>query len=229
MAGKPNILAILSDQHAPQFSGPYGHPIVRTPHMDALAAEGVVFENAYCNSPICVLSRMAFMTGLHLRNSEIWDSGVPLRQDAVRIPLIISGRHLLPAGLRISEVVSTVDVTATLLDLAGVEPLSPLDGDSLLPLTRGAPGWKDEALSGFYADGASRPWAMLRQRKHKLIYSYGEPLELYDLENDPGELHNLADNPDYQDVREALTTSLLSRWNPPRLIAKSARARRNAA
>ena len=43
---KPNILLIMSDEHAPMFSGPYGHPLVQTPHMDRLAKEGVTFTNA---------------------------------------------------------------------------------------------------------------------------------------------------------------------------------------
>ena len=64
MAGTPpNLLIIMSDEHAPQFSGAYGHPLVRTPRLDRLAGEGVLFENAYCNSPLCGPSRMSFMTG----------------------------------------------------------------------------------------------------------------------------------------------------------------------
>ncbi len=78
-----NILLILSDQHAGSVSGPYGHPIVQTPNMDRLAAEGTVFENNYCNSPICVPSRMSLMTGLHLRHNQIWDNGAPLPSDTV--------------------------------------------------------------------------------------------------------------------------------------------------
>ena len=38
----PNLLIIMADQHAPMFSGPYGHPVVRTPNMDRLASDGVV-------------------------------------------------------------------------------------------------------------------------------------------------------------------------------------------
>ena len=48
---------IMSDEHAPMYSGPYGHPFVQTPHMDKLAEDGVTFTNAYCNSPLCMPSR----------------------------------------------------------------------------------------------------------------------------------------------------------------------------
>jgi choline-sulfatase len=52
---------------ADQLSAPvlpfYGHPIVKAPHLSALAEEGVVFENAYCNSPLCAPSRFSMLTG----------------------------------------------------------------------------------------------------------------------------------------------------------------------
>jgi choline-sulfatase len=59
---KPNILVIMSDQHSKHVLGCYGNTIVRTPHLDRLALEGVRFTNAYCPSPLCVPSRMSFMT-----------------------------------------------------------------------------------------------------------------------------------------------------------------------
>ena len=60
---QPNFLIIMSDEHAPQYTSVYGHPIVQTPNMEQLAAEGVTFDAAYCNSPLCMPSRMSFMTG----------------------------------------------------------------------------------------------------------------------------------------------------------------------
>ena len=55
----PNLLVVMSDEHAPQFSGFGGHPLVHTPHLDALAARGVTFDAAYCASPLCTPSRMS--------------------------------------------------------------------------------------------------------------------------------------------------------------------------
>ena len=71
----------MSDEHAPQVSSPYGHPFVQTPHMQRLADQGVVFEQGYCNSPLCVPSRASFMTGRHLHRIGVWDNGVPLASD----------------------------------------------------------------------------------------------------------------------------------------------------
>ena len=63
-AGKqPNILLIMFDQMSAQSLPCYGHAVVKAPHLRGLAARGVVFENAYCNSPLCSPSRSAMMTG----------------------------------------------------------------------------------------------------------------------------------------------------------------------
>lgn len=80
---RPNILFVMSDEHAPMLSGTYGHPRVRTPNLNALAADGVVFDNAYCNSPICVPSRMSLLTGRYASNVDAFDLASELRTDAV--------------------------------------------------------------------------------------------------------------------------------------------------
>lgn len=61
---KLNVLFIMTDDLNCDI-GSYGHPLVKTPHIDRLAEEGVLFENAYCNYPICGPSRASFMTGLY--------------------------------------------------------------------------------------------------------------------------------------------------------------------
>ena len=55
MAKAPNIVLIMADQLSPLFMGTYGHPLVRTPSIDAVAERGVRFDNAYTNSPLCAL------------------------------------------------------------------------------------------------------------------------------------------------------------------------------
>lgn len=62
---RPNLLLIYSDQHCAAVTGCYGDPVVQTPNLDRLAKRGVVFESAYCPSPLCVPSRMSFLTGKH--------------------------------------------------------------------------------------------------------------------------------------------------------------------
>ncbi len=61
---KPNILFIMADQLSAKALPFHGHPVVRAPTLSRLAEEGVVFENAYCNSPLCGPSRTSMMTGV---------------------------------------------------------------------------------------------------------------------------------------------------------------------
>ena len=83
MADKPNILIIMSDEHAPQYSSVYGHSLVQSPNMERLTDMGVTFDNAYCNSPICGPSRMSFMTGRYIHRIGTYDNGFPMSSDAV--------------------------------------------------------------------------------------------------------------------------------------------------
>lgn len=71
--GKPNILFFLSDQHAFDFAG-YAGGDVDTPNLDALAREGCVFENAYCQNPLCVPSRSSLLTGRYSKHLGIYEN-----------------------------------------------------------------------------------------------------------------------------------------------------------
>lgn len=68
-----NVLIFMSDEHNPRYSSVYpcpGYPdFIHTPNMQELARHGVVFEHAYCPSPLCMPSRSSFMSGL--RNHEV--------------------------------------------------------------------------------------------------------------------------------------------------------------
>ena len=79
----------MSDEHGAEFSGSYGHPFIETPAMDRLAAEGVTFDAAYCNNPLCVPSRLSFMTGRYTMNCAGWDNATPLGIDAVTWPYLL--------------------------------------------------------------------------------------------------------------------------------------------
>jgi len=71
---KPNIVVIMADQLAPHFTGAYGHRSAKTPHLDALAARGMRFDAAYCNSPLCAPSRFAFMSGQLISRIAAYDN-----------------------------------------------------------------------------------------------------------------------------------------------------------
>ncbi len=78
-----NLIIVMSDEHAGKYTGYAGHPVVRTPNMDRLAARGTAFLQAYCNSPICMPSRASFATGKYPHetgyfcNATPYDGAVP--------------------------------------------------------------------------------------------------------------------------------------------------------
>lgn len=72
-----NLLVIMSDEHQARALGCAGHPFVRTPNLDALAARGTRFSNAYTPSPICVPARASFATGLYPHQTRLWDNAMP--------------------------------------------------------------------------------------------------------------------------------------------------------
>lgn len=78
MSKRPNILMIMADQLAARYLGTYGHPVVKTPHIDALAARGATFAAAYANCPICAPSRASMLTGRHVSEIGAFDNGTEL-------------------------------------------------------------------------------------------------------------------------------------------------------
>lgn len=72
-----NLLIIMSDQHNRNMLGCYGHPVVKTPHLDQLAQNGVRFTHAYSNCPICVPSRASMATGRYPHQIGAWDNAAP--------------------------------------------------------------------------------------------------------------------------------------------------------
>jgi choline-sulfatase len=67
----------MSDEHQARAMGCAGHPFVQTPHLDALAARGMRFTDAYTPSPICVPARAAFAAGQYVHKTRLWDNAMP--------------------------------------------------------------------------------------------------------------------------------------------------------
>ena len=72
-----NLLFINADQHSRHVYGAYGNPVVKTPHLDGLAARGTLFANGYCPFPICVPSRASLATGRYAHTLGSWDNAKP--------------------------------------------------------------------------------------------------------------------------------------------------------
>ncbi len=78
MGAQPtNVLFILSDEHTRDVTGCYGHPFIRTPNLDRLAARGTRFDAAYTNCPICVPARASLHTGTYVAENRCWDNAHP--------------------------------------------------------------------------------------------------------------------------------------------------------
>ncbi|AGW89971.1 choline-sulfatase [Cupriavidus sp. DF5525] len=136
-----------------------------------------------------------------------WSAKVPL--------LVYDPRKREPR--RIAEPVSHVDLLPTLLDLAmdGQTPawVEPIDGRSLVPLVAtGDDDGEAEAFVEYTAEGVTGPCCMLRRGRYKYVYTHGHPDLLFDMEADPNELVNIAQ--EQPQVLAEFKARVLSRWDP---------------
>lgn len=104
MTQRPNILLLHSDQHRYDCVGVHGHPLLETPHLDRLAAEGTRFSHAFCPIPVCIPTRNSLIYGVwptkHLAIAN-WgtEAPFPARQDLPAWPALLA-----EAGYRLSLV-----------------------------------------------------------------------------------------------------------------------------
>jgi choline-sulfatase len=91
----PNFLILMADQLTPGALAMYGNRVTRTPHLDRLAQHGVVFDSAYCNSPLCAPARYSLLTGQLPSSHGGYDNAAPLSPDAVTF-----AHHLRLGGYR---------------------------------------------------------------------------------------------------------------------------------
>jgi arylsulfatase A-like enzyme len=78
MSGRPNFLLFITDQHRVDYLSCYGHPVLRTPHIDSIAARGVRFTRFYVATPVCMPNRATLMTGRMPSVHGARGNGLPL-------------------------------------------------------------------------------------------------------------------------------------------------------
>ncbi|WP_077623211.1 choline-sulfatase [Sediminibacillus massiliensis] len=137
---------------------------------------------------------------------------------AAKIPLIISHPERFPAGKKVSESVSLVDLAATFMTVADVPEcdkwLAKMDGDSFEALLAGEEAdWKDEVISEYYGEGPVQPMIMLRAGNFKYVYVHEHDSLLFDLKKDPNEIKNLAQSPEYKQLLSKFEERILSEFD----------------
>ncbi len=147
MAAK-NVLWIMCDQLRFDYLGCTGHPSLKTPNIDALAARGVRFTRAYVQSPVCGPSRMSFYTGRYMRSHGSNWNRFPLR---VGEPTL--GTHLREIGVR-NVLVGKTHMQA---DTEGMARLG-VDAKSVIGVLESECGFEPyERDDGLHPNAARRP------------------------------------------------------------------------
>jgi len=132
---------------------------------------------------------------------------------SARVPLIVWAPDRYRPG-RVAEPVSLLDILPTFADLGGaLGRVIATDGASLVPLLEGRKLAPRLVAAEYLAEGVQEPTFMLRDHRFKLFYSEIDPPLLFDMQQDPRELHNLADSPEHAGVLDRLTAAARKLWN----------------
>lgn len=143
-------------------------------------------------------------TGSH----RLHDKGPAMYEDIYRTPGILRVPGS-PEGVVRTEFVSLLDATATILELAGIDPAPAVDSRSLLPLVRNEDvAWQEDIVCEFHGHHFPYPQRMLRNDRFKLIVNPDSTNELYDFESDPDELVNRYDDPLLADIQSQMMRRL---------------------
>lgn len=174
--------------------------------------------------------------GDHLGNRGLWWKHTFFDESA-KVPLILSLPGVVPEGAVSRDVVGLIDVTQTMLEAMGATPLPDADGRSFWRrLTGEAQEWENLTFSEYCTDaipawtgGRAVQQRMVRRGDWKLHFYNGDPPLLFNLAEDPRELHDLAGDPAHAD-RLAVMLALVRRdWDPEaiRLRMQRRRARKD--
>ena len=138
-------------------------------------------------------------------------------ESSARVPFIVYAPNRFKS-CRVAKNISLVDLLPTLLALAAgqqkpPEPIVPIDGHSLSPLlTGGENSWPDLVLGEYLAEGTTAPCFMVKRGAHKYIHCRTDAPQLFDLDDDPKELNNLAGQSSYAAIERSLAETM-GRWD----------------
>ena len=174
------------------------------------------------NTLIIYTSDQGYFLGEH----GMFDKRMFLEESA-RMPFVIRYPEEIPAGKRVNDIILNIDFPSLLLDYAEIAQPEDFQGKSFRKnlIMQNADNWRDKMYYRYYAHSINRPAHMgIRTDSYKLIFYYGLSLglkgtytdkatppswEFYDLVNDPLELENQYDNPNYQSTIKELKSELI--------------------
>jgi choline-sulfatase len=152
--------------------------------------------------------------GEMLGDHECWWK-CTMYEQSVGVPLIARGPNVAENEV-VERPVSILDLIPTMADATGVAYDSTWRGESLTPILRGEddPNPDRTVFSEYHSHGTSYGAFMIRQNEYKYVYYPENPDQLFDLEADPREMTNLADDPEFRNVRKRLENELRSIVDP---------------
>ena len=128
----------------------------------------------------------------------------------MRVPFLAICPELIKPGTKVEKMVQNIDIAPTILELAGGIPPEYMDGESMVPLLQGREvPWREEVYYEYYWE-RSFPHTPtvhgVRTDRYKYMHFHGiwDIDELYDLESDPDEKHNLISSPEHRDLVQKL-------------------------
>jgi choline-sulfatase len=134
-------------------------------------------------------------------------------EPSVRVPLIIRAPGGA-RGTRVQSCSSLVDIAPTLYEMAGVSLPDKLSGESLVGLLHGSENGQRVAFSEYHSNGMLNAGYMIRKGKYKYNYYVDHEPQLFDLVEDPDEINDLGQDPQYQAIRDELCMELLEIVDP---------------
>jgi arylsulfatase A-like enzyme len=222
LSTKPDTVAVVRDGQTVTLTG---EPLVRWKYQrymqDYLATIQSVDDNvgrllAFLDSNGLSKNTLVVYTsdqGFFLGDHGMFDKRF-MYEESLRMPFLVRWPAVIKAGTKIDAMALNIDFAPTFLDAAGLRPPAEMQGRSFLPLLRGRTpaDWRTSMYYRYYHDPGdhnTRAHYGVRTRTHKLIYFWKkDQWELFDLNNDPFELHNLYGEAGQEKVTSPLKAEL---------------------
>lgn len=142
---------------------------------------------------------------------------------SARVPLVVAGPGVGRQGHVCDTPVSLVDIVPTVCDMVGIEPVAPA-GRSLVPLLADDEVDRGPVFVEYHSEGVYAPCFMYRSGRYKYVYVHDHGHQLFDLEADPDEIHDLSEDPAYAEILDRARVAILDRFDPDDIEARIRRS-----